>query len=99
MRHRDCLGGALHPCLPLPWLPLISLHRHCLRQHVHTRASPTDSAFRLRDSITVATSAAWIGCEVLVDITTRDLYDRIEFNDAGNGAWKQGWEVKYMAVR
>ncbi|MQL78200.1 hypothetical protein Taro_010645 [Colocasia esculenta] len=31
----------------------------------------------------------------VVDITTRDLYDRIEFRDVDGGAWKQGWEVKY----
>ncbi|KAH0460898.1 hypothetical protein IEQ34_008473 [Dendrobium chrysotoxum] len=30
-----------------------------------------------------------------VDITTKDLYDRIEFRDMDGGAWKQGWKVKY----
>ncbi|PKA57918.1 alpha-mannosidase II [Apostasia shenzhenica] len=30
-----------------------------------------------------------------VDITTKDLYDRIEFKDVDGGAWKQGWKVKY----
>jgi alpha-mannosidase II len=30
-----------------------------------------------------------------VDITTKDLYDRIEFSDVDGGAWKQGWPVKY----
>ncbi|PON76014.1 Glycoside hydrolase [Trema orientale] len=30
-----------------------------------------------------------------VDITTKDLYDRIEFLDEDGGAWKQGWKVTY----
>ncbi|XP_078438992.1 golgi alpha-mannosidase II [Wolffia australiana] len=30
-----------------------------------------------------------------VDITTKDLYDRIEFLDVDGGAWKQGWDVRY----
>ncbi|XP_060959016.1 alpha-mannosidase 2 [Cannabis sativa] len=30
-----------------------------------------------------------------VDITTKDLYDRIEFLDEDGGAWKQGWNVAY----
>lgn len=34
--------------------------------------------------------------EAVVDITTKDLYDRIEFSDLDGGAWKQGWEVKYV---
>ncbi|XP_066372837.1 alpha-mannosidase 2 isoform X1 [Miscanthus floridulus] len=52
-------------------------------------------AFRLRDSAAAAAVAARIGREAPVDITTRDLYDRIEFSDEDGGAWKQGWEVKY----
>lgn len=31
----------------------------------------------------------------MVDITTKDLYDRIEFLDVDGGAWKQGWKVSY----
>ncbi|KAH9602616.1 hypothetical protein KSS87_000023 [Heliosperma pusillum] len=30
-----------------------------------------------------------------VDITTKDLYDKIEFNDVDGGPWKQGWMVTY----
>lgn len=30
-----------------------------------------------------------------VDITTKDLYDKIEFLDKDGGPWKQGWEVSY----
>ncbi|KAG1327050.1 alpha-mannosidase 2 [Cocos nucifera] len=31
-----------------------------------------------------------------VDITTKDLYDRIEFLDVDGGAWTQGWKVTYI---
>lgn len=30
-----------------------------------------------------------------VDITTKDLYDKIEFLDIDGGPWKQGWRVTY----
>lgn len=30
-----------------------------------------------------------------MDITTKDLYDRIEFKDVDGGPWKQGWQVTY----
>uniref|UniRef100_A0A7N0ZZ82 Alpha-mannosidase n=1 Tax=Kalanchoe fedtschenkoi TaxID=63787 RepID=A0A7N0ZZ82_KALFE len=30
-----------------------------------------------------------------VDVTTKDLYDQIEFLDVDGGAWKQGWPVGY----
>ncbi|KGN59619.1 alpha-mannosidase 2 [Cucumis sativus] len=30
-----------------------------------------------------------------VDITTKELYDRIEFLDIDGGPWKQGWKVTY----
>lgn len=56
-------------------------------------------AFRHRESAAAeaaaAAVAARIGREAPVDITTRDLYDRIQFLDVDGGAWKQGWEVKY----
>lgn len=31
----------------------------------------------------------------LVDITTKELYDKIEFLDKAGGAWTQGWKVSY----
>ncbi|KAA8548042.1 hypothetical protein F0562_004697 [Nyssa sinensis] len=31
----------------------------------------------------------------VVDITTKDLYDKVEFLDVDGGPWKQGWMVKY----
>ncbi|CAL5368043.1 unnamed protein product [Camellia sinensis] len=30
-----------------------------------------------------------------VDITTKDLYDKIKFSDVDGGPWKQGWRVNY----
>ncbi|XP_073010222.1 alpha-mannosidase 2 [Typha latifolia] len=41
-----------------------------------------------------AEKSGGIGSSV-VDITTKDLYDRIRFLDVDGGAWKQGWEVAY----
>ncbi|KAL9231358.1 hypothetical protein vseg_006595 [Gypsophila vaccaria] len=35
------------------------------------------------------------GGEGEVDVTTKELYDRIEFGDVDGGAWKQGWAVGY----
>lgn len=31
----------------------------------------------------------------VVDITTKDLYDKIDFLDVDGGPWKQGWRVNY----
>jgi alpha-mannosidase II len=42
-----------------------------------------------------AAVAARAGREAPVDITTSELYDRIQFQDVDGGAWKQGWEVTY----
>lgn len=33
--------------------------------------------------------------EARVDITTKNLYDKIEFLDIDGGPWKQGWNVRY----
>lgn len=33
--------------------------------------------------------------EAEVDLTTKGLYDKIQFLDVDGGAWKQGWDVKY----
>ena len=30
-----------------------------------------------------------------MDITTKSLYDRIQFLDEDGGPWKQGWRVSY----
>nr|GMC73466.1 alpha-mannosidase 2 [Ipomoea batatas] len=34
--------------------------------------------------------------EAFVDITTKGLYDKIQFIDEDGGAWKQGWNVSYV---
>ncbi|XP_042497118.1 alpha-mannosidase 2-like [Macadamia integrifolia] len=36
-----------------------------------------------------------VGSAAVVDITTKDLYDKIEFLDVNGGPWKQGWRVTY----
>ncbi|XVF14171.1 hypothetical protein REPUB_Repub09cG0034300 [Reevesia pubescens] len=33
--------------------------------------------------------------DAIVDITTKELYDKIEFLDKPGGAWTQGWKVSY----
>lgn len=33
--------------------------------------------------------------EAAVDLTTKDLYDKIKFSDVDGGPWKQGWRVSY----
>ncbi|KAJ6801340.1 alpha-mannosidase 2 [Iris pallida] len=50
------------------------------------------NAFRIPSSATAATIPSLSSA---VDITTKDLYDRIEFLDVDGGAWKQGWPVTY----
>ena len=35
------------------------------------------------------------GAGATVDITTKGLYDRIQFLDEDGGPWKQGWRVSY----
>ncbi|XP_074279396.1 alpha-mannosidase 2 [Silene latifolia] len=68
-----------------------------------TTTSPsTRSTTRIRKPVprkfnTLVSSNASVSAFVsaAVDITTKDLYDKIEFNDVDGGAWKQGWMVTY----
>ncbi|XP_020594991.1 alpha-mannosidase 2-like, partial [Phalaenopsis equestris] len=62
------------------------VRRPSIRRSTHkTDGSGAGAAKRSGGEISVAR----------VDITTKDLYDRIEFLDIDGGAWKQGWQVKY----
>ncbi|XP_043723606.1 alpha-mannosidase 2-like [Telopea speciosissima] len=36
-----------------------------------------------------------VASAAVVDMTTKDLYDKIEFLDVDGGPWKQGWRVNY----
>ncbi|KAK9697697.1 hypothetical protein RND81_08G054600 [Saponaria officinalis] len=56
---------------------------HLLPPHHHSHTLP------LSLSSTSSSSFA------IVDITTKDPYDRIEFFDVDGGAWKQVWSVAY----
>ncbi|CAK8533611.1 unnamed protein product [Lathyrus sativus] len=40
-------------------------------------------------------STTLFGGSATVDLTTKDLYNKIEFLDVDGGAWKQGWSVTY----
>ncbi|KAK3002316.1 hypothetical protein RJ639_021441 [Escallonia herrerae] len=42
-----------------------------------------------------AFTARNVSVGAVVDITTKDLYDKIEFLDIDGGPWKQGWRVNY----
>ncbi|OVA16242.1 Glycoside hydrolase family 38 [Macleaya cordata] len=44
---------------------------------------------------TLSNGSSDLPSAAVVDITTKDLYDRIEFLDIDGGPWKQGWRVNY----
>jgi len=62
--------------------------------HFRTRSSRARKAFGRRPLPTVFNASALAGAGP-VDITTKALYDKIEFLDVDGGAWKQGWSVTY----
>ncbi|MFS7901097.1 putative mannosyl-oligosaccharide 1,3-1,6-alpha-mannosidase [Helianthus anomalus] len=52
--------------------------------------------YRKSTSVRVSNGSVNVGLESAeVDITTKDLYERIEFKDEDGGPWKQGWRVSY----
>ncbi|KAI3748059.1 hypothetical protein L6452_10891 [Arctium lappa] len=57
------------------------------RKSVYRRTSP--SRFLASNHSNLSFGAA------AVDLTTKDLYDKIEFKDVDGGPWKQGWRVSY----
>ncbi|KAK4805009.1 hypothetical protein SAY86_004826 [Trapa natans] len=58
------------------------------RRHPYRKSKPK-LASRIRRGNNSATGFA------TVDISTNDLYDKIEFLDIDGGPWKQGWRVSY----
>ncbi|XP_015879233.3 alpha-mannosidase 2 [Ziziphus jujuba] len=48
-----------------------------------------------RKSVKVVDNLNGSAIGATVDITTKDLYDRIQFLDEDGGPWKQGWRVTY----
>ncbi|KAK6798720.1 hypothetical protein RDI58_006423 [Solanum bulbocastanum] len=65
--------------------PLLSSHFRAARTRFHRLRKPTYRKSPGSDAVSGA----------VVDITTKDLYDKIQFRDEDGGAWKQGWNVKY----
>ncbi|KAJ7974489.1 Alpha-mannosidase [Quillaja saponaria] len=67
-----------------------------ISSHFKSRASrlprPRKPIYRKSVSVESANSSLW-GANV--DITTKDMYDKIEFLDVDGGPWKQGWKVSY----
>ncbi|XP_021813864.1 alpha-mannosidase 2 [Prunus avium] len=69
-----------------------------LSSHFKSKSStrfpkPRKSASRKPVSAGDSGSDAAVGATV--DITTKELYDKIEFSDVDGGPWKQGWRVSY----
>ncbi|QCD94971.1 alpha-mannosidase 2 isoform X1 [Vigna unguiculata] len=62
--------------------------------HFRTRSSRARKSFGRRPLPNVLNTSALAGAGP-VDITTKELYDKIEFLDVDGGAWKQGWSVTY----
>ncbi|XP_027074528.2 alpha-mannosidase 2 [Coffea arabica] len=67
--------------------PLLSSHLGAARTRFSGRTRKP--VYRKSPASSNAVSAA------VVDITTKDLYDKIQFLDKDGGAWKQGWKVTY----
>lgn len=65
--------------------PLLSSHFRAARTRFHRLRKPTYRKSPGSDAVSGA----------VVDITTKDLYDKIQFLDEDGGAWKQGWNVNY----
>ncbi|KAL5974268.1 Alpha-mannosidase 2x [Asimina triloba] len=65
--------------------------------HLHPRANSLASTSRNRKTSgarkPIASGRNISGA--VVDLTTKDLYDKIEFRDIDGGPWKQGWVVTY----
>ncbi|PQP94259.1 alpha-mannosidase 2 [Prunus yedoensis var. nudiflora] len=78
-----------HPPLRRSQSPLLPLQIQIL----HPFPKPRKSASRKPVSAGDSASDAAVGATV--DITTKELYDKIEFSDVDGGPWKQGWRVSY----
>lgn len=64
--------------------------------HFRTRSSRFRKAFTRKPLFDESGNRTILfGGSATVDITTKGLYDKIEFLDVDGGAWKQGWSVTY----
>ncbi|TYI75132.1 hypothetical protein E1A91_D07G253800v1 [Gossypium mustelinum] len=65
---------------------------------ISSHLQPPSSTRRLTTRKPVTRKQPWLNPNqtgAAVDITTKDLYDKIEFLDKPGGAWTQGWKVSY----
>jgi alpha-mannosidase II len=56
--------------------------------------SSSDAVAHSGDGYLNKTAGGNVGVAI-VDISTKDLYDRITFENKDGGVWKQGWDVQY----
>lgn len=74
---------------------LFAVFRYGIPKPISTRTSrlirPRKPISRKPSSLSHVVSAG----AAVVDITTKDLYDKIQFSDVDGGPWKQGWKVAY----
>ncbi|KAK4487386.1 hypothetical protein RD792_005986 [Penstemon davidsonii] len=74
---------------------LLLLFRFASLPKLQFRPRPRLSRPRFRKPVLHHSSANATVLAASVDITTKDLYDKIRFQDEDGGPWKQGWRVSY----
>jgi len=74
---------------------LIVLLRFGVPKPITTHFRTRSSRFRKPKKLSLNGSSTIFGGFASVDLTTKGLYDKIEFLDVDGGAWKQGWSVSY----
>ncbi|KAI5341084.1 hypothetical protein L3X38_020358 [Prunus dulcis] len=69
-----------------------------LSSHFKSKSStrfPKPRKSASRKPVSAGDSGSDTAMGATVDITTKELYDKIEFSDVDGGPWKQGWRVSY----
>ncbi|KAJ4826443.1 hypothetical protein Tsubulata_013635 [Turnera subulata] len=86
-------------CVSLLFLFVTILHFGIPKPLLSSPFRPARSSFKSRKPIVRKTQhdgdSKGGALAAAVDITTKALYDKIEFLDEDGGAWKQGWTVTY----
>lgn len=78
---------------------LLTLFLFGVPQPISSRLRPSPTSYRRpfkpRKPISLIKRVNDTAFGAKVDVTTKDLYDKIEFLDIDGGPWKQGWRVSY----